>query len=146
MELQPELEWNSYADALRAAGATVHDFASFGTWQGEWWAKVTLPDGRTGFVGGSFGSCSHCDAFQSEFGDAEPRCADHRYQWKATPETEACAACAIAAADYQVRLVAFGAEYLDNLQTADAALVEARRNLSWDGGAEAMVAWLEARA
>ena len=57
----------SYQEALEAAGATVHAFEFFGSYQGDWWAKVTY-NGETGWVHGSYGSCSGCDAFEAEFG------------------------------------------------------------------------------
>ena len=43
---------SSYIDALRAAGATVHAGRSFGSYQGDWLARVTY-NGVTGFVAGS---------------------------------------------------------------------------------------------
>jgi hypothetical protein len=56
-----------YELALIAAGATVHDFERFGSYQGDWLARVTLPDGRTGWIKDYYGSCSGCDAFEAEF-------------------------------------------------------------------------------
>ena len=53
-----------YSDALRAAGAEVHEFERFGSYQGTWCAKVTFED-KAGFVIGSFGSCSGCDSIQA---------------------------------------------------------------------------------
>jgi hypothetical protein len=56
-----------YQNALEAAGATVHDFTEFGSYQGTWLARITY-NGITGWIEGSYGSCSGCDAFQAEFG------------------------------------------------------------------------------
>lgn len=56
----------SYKLCLEKAGAKVHKFESFGSYQGEWWALVTF-NGETGWINGSYGSCSGCDAFEAEF-------------------------------------------------------------------------------
>ncbi len=53
-----------YDDALRLAGAEVHAYESFGSYQGIWLAKVTY-QGKTGWVRGYFGSCSGCDGLQA---------------------------------------------------------------------------------
>lgn len=57
----------SYKEALEAAGATVHAMENFGSYQGDWQAKVTY-DEKTGWIQGCFGSCSGCDAFEGEIG------------------------------------------------------------------------------
>ena len=51
----------SYELALEEAGAKVLEFQSFGSFQGEWWAKVEY-NGEIGWVAGCYGSCSGCDA------------------------------------------------------------------------------------
>lgn len=107
----------SYAEAMEAAGAKVLAFEEFGSYQGEWWAKVEF-NGVTGFVGGSYGSCSGCDAFQSEFGYGSA---------SETPE----------------KLAAFGLSYLDNIITIDEAVAIANKNSSWDVEADEMVKWLK---
>ena len=56
-----------YLESMEAAGATVHEFRHFGSYQGEWYAHITY-EGDTGWVRGTYGSCSGCDAFQDEFG------------------------------------------------------------------------------
>lgn len=58
----------SYKKCLELAGAEVIVFQYFGSYQGDWWAKVRY-NGQMGWVNGSFGSCSACDAFEFEFGD-----------------------------------------------------------------------------
>ena len=49
----------SYCQALEAAGAKILQFKSFGSYQGDWWAKVEY-NGEIGWVAGSYGSCSGC--------------------------------------------------------------------------------------
>lgn len=77
----------SYEEALQAAGAEVLEFEQFGSYQGDWWAKVRYKD-ELGWVQGSYGSCSGCDAFESEFGCAEDYCSEHAYQ-----HNDDCPAC-----------------------------------------------------
>lgn len=55
-----------YAYAIKKAGAEVHIFGEFGDYQGTWCAKVTYQN-ITGWVIGSYGSCSGCDTFEAEF-------------------------------------------------------------------------------
>ena len=57
----------SYECALKAAGCNVVEIEYFGSYQGDWYAAVEI-DGEKGVVTGSHGTCSHCDAFESEFG------------------------------------------------------------------------------
>lgn len=110
----------SYEEALGAAGATVIDFKEFGSYQGDWWALVRF-NGQVGFVTGSYGSCSGCDAFQAEMGYGDER----------TPE----------------KMRAFGMRYLvDGLTDYDKALKEASRNIEWDHDAEEMVTWVKTHA
>ena len=112
----------SYEEAMTAAGANVLRFEQFGSYQGDWFALVQY-NSETGWVHGSYGSCSGCDAFEGEFGWS-----DHER------------------ADYQERLADFGRGYLDGLLTQEQALAEARRYIEWDSDAADMVAFLEAHA
>lgn len=124
----------AYHEALEAAGATVHAFESFGSYQGEWWAKVTTA-GRTGWVGGSYGSCSGCDAFEGEFGwGGDEFCDQHRYN-----STPTCEDCSVAKAAHDEKLARFGQDYLDGVITQDEAEAQANRNLSWDLDAQEML-------
>lgn len=112
-----------YEKALTAAGVAVTDFEQFGSYQGDWWARVRFPNGETYFVTGSYGSCSGCDAFDAEFGwndDEKP--------------------------GYLHRLRDFGREYLTNCFTPEQAIQEASRNLEWDSGAQQMVDWIKERS
>lgn len=108
----------SYKQALEAAGAQVVSFQEFGSYQGDWFAKVVY-QGKTGWVSGYYGSCSGCDAFEAEFGwndDEKP--------------------------DYQTRLATFGKEYLDDIKTQEEAEAKAAKNLSWDIDAEEMLKFI----
>lgn len=105
-----------YKDALEAAGATVHAFESFGSYQGEWIASVSY-EGKDGFVHGWYGSCSGCDAFEAEFGWDDPEDAD--------------------------KLARFGRRYLDDLTEKGELLREFKEQATWDMGAEDIVSWLQ---
>jgi len=112
----------SYEQALKAAGAEVHCFENFGSYQGDWWAKVTY-NGVTGWINGSCGSCSGCDAFKGEF------------QWGDDEKS-----------DYQERLARFGAEYLDRIYTQEDAETKSLEHADWDLEADEVCKYLKANA
>lgn len=60
-------EDNPYLASLKAV-TKVRAFKDFGSYQGDWLAY--LENGS--WVRGSYGSCSHCDAYQAEFDTKEP--------------------------------------------------------------------------
>jgi hypothetical protein len=130
----------SYQQAMEAAGAKVLAYEEFGSYQGDWLAKVVY-NGETGFVQGTFGSCTGCDAFQAEFDYSEPFCEDHQYQYPRN--TEPCDTCKVKESEYQTRLADFGRNYLLSVQTYEEALKYAKRNSDWDSEANEMVKWLE---
>src|SRR5882762_8636559 len=98
----------SYKEAIEFAGATVKAFESFGSYQGDWIAKVDFK-GKIGWIQGSYGSCSGCDAFEAEFG----------YKDKAD-------------SGYNDKLCNFGLLYLDNIVTQKQIEAFAAANISWD--------------
>ena len=93
----------SYQRALEAAGARIIAFEEFGSYQGTWVARVEY-GGETGWVIGSYGSCSGCDAFEAEFG------------WSDPDEDE---------------LAAFGKTYLDGLLNQEQAEKHAGEYAEW---------------
>jgi hypothetical protein len=134
----------SYHEALEAAGATVHAFQEFGSYQGDWWAKVTYQDNR-GWVHGSYGSCSGCDAFQGEFDYATEKCEEHRYEYCA--DTSACEGCKSAIAEYQSRLADFGRGYIEGcLMSQEEAEKDAGQHAEWDSGAPAMLEFVKSNS
>jgi hypothetical protein len=110
---------SDYRQALEAAGANVLVFDSFGDWQGSWIALVVY-EGALGWVQGSFGSCDHCDAFQSEFG------------WDSDFVCE----------DVQDRLAQFGRTYLDDLMTTEEILGHYDPHADWDDDSASAAAWV----
>ena len=136
----------SYEGAMEAAGATVHTFEQFGSYQGEWFAKVTYND-ITGWVSGSFGSCSGCDSKPNSMttnrktpsrrggvpgGEAKAR-AERREQYGA------------AVVAFKERYADFGRGYLDNILTQEQAEEQASKNLEWDSQAQGMLDYLVAQ-
>lgn len=108
----------SYQEALIAAGANVIAFEHFGDWQGSWVALVEYK-GERGWVQGSFGSCSHCDSFEAEFG------------WFDEEEE-----------DYQERLASFGESYLGGLQTTEQVAKHFDDDAEWDSDSEEAAEWI----
>lgn len=133
----------SYAQAMEAAGATVHDYARFGSYQGDWLADVTFDGGR-GIIAGSYGSCSGCDAFEATFGynDSDDGCSEHSYE-----KRDDCVACTAQGDAYFEKLRDFGIAYLDRVMNEDelaryrAEMVE---QSGWDSDAPAIIDWLDA--
>lgn len=70
----------SYQLTLEKAGAKVLDTHYTGSYQGSWGSIVEY-NGEKLLVTGAYGSCSGCDAFQSEFDyfDTEPEERDGKY-------------------------------------------------------------------
>lgn len=133
----------TYEGALVAAGATVHNFSQFGSYQGDWWAFVTLADGRTGWINGSYGSCSGCDALEAEFDYGVDKCEAHR--WEYDDKTKPCAECDRAKAEADAKFAAFGAGYLDGLMSQEDAEKKASEHLEWDSDAPEMVSFIQSR-
>lgn len=104
-----------YSEALEAAGAKIIAFQEFGSYQGDWFAFVEY-QGKCGWVQGSYGSCSGCDAFESEFSYTPISCSEHEYEDKSGLD---CSDCESVLADYKKRLAEFGASYLDGFQNQD---------------------------
>ena len=117
----------SYQSALEAAGAAVREFESFGSYQGEWVAVVEYK-GERGWVQGSFGSCSHCDAFEAEFGWG--------FEEDGVESKE----------QYQARLASFGESYLDGLETTEQVAQHFDRNAEWDSESEEAAKWVREMA
>jgi len=104
----------SYQGALEAAGAKVLAFSKFGDYQGTWWAKVAF-EGKVGWVTGSFGSCSGCDAIEGEF-DSE------NATWPS--------------------FIEFGLRYLENIVSQEQVEQSATKDSEWDLEAEGVLRWL----
>lgn len=127
---------NSYKEAMEKAGAEVELFEEFGDYQGSWWAKVSYK-GKAGWVNGSFGSCSGCDAFLGEFDYEGYKCEEHRYE--SDEKSSNCDDCKKKKSEYDERLAEFGKGYLDEILTKDEAIKKASENIEWDMDAQGMI-------
>jgi len=136
----------SYELAMEKAGATVHVFESFGSYQGDWWAKVTY-NGKTGWINGSYGSCSGCDAFQAEFGGGGHYVGEDYESEYHSEYTDGFpfADCQKCADDIQ-KLADFGRSYLDYMLTQAEAEKRASENIEWDMDAEPMLKFVQENA
>ena len=108
----------SYRDSLEAAGAEVLQFAKFGDYSGQWFAKVRY-NGETGWIQDWFGSCTMCDAFEAEFG----------YEYDED-------------ADYEERLANFGKRYLGTILPAEHYLPKIDEYANWDIESVEAAAWI----
>ena len=102
-----------YKTCLELAGANVLAFETFGSYQGDWLAFV-VHNGQKGIVKGSYGSCTVCDAFQSEFNYGEPYIFNGKYYNRENTSGKDCSKeeyeKAITA--YNQKLIDFGKSYL----------------------------------
>ena len=106
----------SYQQALEAAGATIHAFEFFGSYQGEWIAKI----GEDQYIMGWYGSCSGCDAFEAEFG-----------------------VCNSDAPDFEERIADFGRGYTEGEPYTKNDLLELfKKQVEWDTNAQEVIDWL----
>ena len=103
-----------YREAMEKAGAIVESFREFGSYEGSWLAKVNY-NGIYGWVKGDFGSCSYCDAFEAEFGNAI--CDVHMYS--GNTDTNDCEECKTLEESYEPRLSNFGKRYLENIYSQE---------------------------
>jgi hypothetical protein len=133
-----------YGEALETAGAKVLLFKEFGSYQGDWWAKVQY-NGREGWINGSYGSCSGCDSFQAEFGCESHLCGEDEYYdpfYNDDGFRENCTVCQ----NLKKKLKSFGEGYLDNIYTQEEAEKKCSENIEWDSGAEEMLNFIKGNA
>ena len=131
----------SYQKCIKLAGANVLLFKEFGSYQGDWWAKVEY-NNKTGWINGSYGSCSGCDAFLGEFDFDSHEHKDNSYvNYYDMPEQykENCIECQ----DLVKRMKEFGKSYLDDIMTQEKAEIEASKNLEWDLDAQEMFDYIK---
>lgn len=133
-----------YQEAMQAAGAEVHEFNEFGSYQGDWWAKVTYK-GQTGWVTGYYGSCSGCDAFRGEFGYADHTCNGKKYYdpfYDDDKFRDGCETCQ----SLKERFIKFGESYLEVIMSQEKAEAQASADIEWDMDAQEMVDFLRSHS
>lgn len=100
-----------YRQAMETAGAEVLAYETFGDYQGTWIAKVRY-NGIEGWVSGSYGSCSGCDAYEADIGSSYHKCGDITWH---SPEYDGynpgCPDCD----ERKEKVRAFGAHYLEDI-------------------------------
>jgi hypothetical protein len=106
----------SYEQSFEAAGAKVLAIEYFGSYQGTFVAHVEY-QGKRGWIVSEYGSCSGCDAFESEF------------SWSKEQSPE--------------NLAAFGKEYLDDLWTDDEILGKVAKHSDYSVEDGEMLKWVE---
>jgi len=107
-----------YKKCLEKADAKVLEYKEFGSYQGDWLAFVEYK-GEKGIVHGSYGSCSGCDSFQSEFNyDTEPEINKNKFYKNGNIWDEECECTKEeyyeAVKIYEQRLSDFGKRYLES--------------------------------
>ncbi len=115
---------------MKAAGAEVICYKEFGSYQGDWLAKVSF-EGETFWIRDCFGSCSVCDAFKADVGWSP---------WNDDSQAEVDA--------YREKVRAFGARLLEPQErlTFDAVLAAVSEDVEWDSDAQEMVDFVRANA
>jgi len=131
-----------YKEALQVAGADVLAYKTFGSYQGDWWAKVRY-NGQVRYVHGYYGSCSGCDRIASAL---DSHNSGDDYHWSTDLDfleenRGTCEGCKIA---YN-KLKDIGEDYLENdsYLTLEEAIDKASEHLDWDLDAQSMVDWLK---
>lgn len=109
---------DGYEWAMEMAGAKVMAYKSFGSYQGDWFAKVEYKD-KTYWIKGGYGSCPGCDAWNAECDYKEKTLK----QWKTF-------------------CTKFAKPYLNDPLTFEEVMKHATENLDWDTEAIEIVKWL----
>lgn len=132
-----------YQKCMELAGANVILFERFGSYQGDWWAKVEY-EGKTGWVTGSYGSCSGCDAFEAEFGFESHYEDEENYEGyhDCYDLKDGCEKCE----ELKNKMAEFGEQYLDDIMSQEEAEEKASENLDWDMDAQEMIDFIKANA
>jgi hypothetical protein len=134
---------DKYIKSLELAGADIRAFESFGSYQGDWWAKATY-NGSTGWVNGCFGSRSACDSFLAEFEFKHHDCINGDECYSPVEENwdfrDGCKECQATKA----RIIEFGGRYLKNILSQKEAERIAEEDVEWDMNAQEMVDFIKA--
>jgi hypothetical protein len=111
---------NPYHWVLEEAGAKVFAFQDFGSYQGDWLAKVEYK-GKQGWIRDCYGSCSGCDSFEAE----------SRYENRTKKEWHDFA-------------TAFAKDYLDEIRSWEEVYAEfTKEEEDWDTDRKEIVKFLE---
>lgn len=114
-----DTDQNPYEWALIAAGAEVLVFNAFGSYQGDWLAKVNY-QGQIGWIHDYYGSCSVCDAFEADLG----------YDYGDAGYKEE-------------KVISFAKRYLDEIGSYEEVFEDISKNSSWDMEAQKMMNFMK---
>ena len=117
----------SYKELLYRICDKVYCFEEFGSYQGDWWAKVKYK-GKTGWVHGYFGSCAGCDELEAVRDDIYDCLNDEEAQ-----------------KIYDNAVDEFKRSYLqpEYILSQEEAEKEAQENVNWDMEAQEMVDFIK---
>ena len=135
------MSYGNYQWAMELAGAKILAFESFGDYQGTWIAKV-IYNNSIRWISGSYGSCSGCDAFESEvetWHDSD----DENYHSISNYidiKFKDCAQCQVLLEGVKD----FGKGYLEDERSYKQLLESAKERADWDYDVKDVIAFLEA--
>lgn len=127
--VEPDDGYADYKFALEVAGAKVLAYQTFGSYQGDWLAKVEY-EGQQFWIHDYFGSCSGCDAMEAEiessYGDDGEGYLGHEKE----------------------KLAAFGKRYLEpeNRLTYEQVSAKAAEHSAYDVDADEMINFVKQHA
>lgn len=110
------MEYETYEELLKDICEEVYCYGEFGSYQGDWYAKVKY-NGKICWIHGLYGSCSGCDWLQAQY-------------WKKDA--------------YAIRQ-SFITEYLEPsmILTQEEAEKEASKDIDWDFEADEVLAFIK---
>lgn len=134
---------SDYADCLRLAGAEILAYETFGSYQGDWIAKVRY-SGQVYWIRGYYGSCTHCDGLKAELNFDYHYCENDSVFRDELSEymenVEFCEECAKVLTKARI----LGESYLENDNFSYQELLKKfEEDSEWDYDAREVVRWLK---
>jgi hypothetical protein len=130
-----------YKTVLEMAGAKVICFKKFGSYQGDWWAKVDF-NGIISWVHGWYGSCSGCDTIDAISSSHPWDVEDDHFLYGIGELKNDCPDCQ----KIKQQFLDVGTNYLNDLHTQEEAENLADRDLEWDLDAHEMLKFIKENA
>lgn len=130
-----------YKEAIEIAGAKVIAYKKFGSYQGDWIAKIEI-DGQIKYIHDYYGSCTVCDNFEAEFYSSDDHeCENDIFYSPAyfnQPFRDNCQQCQTE----KHKLIEFGKKLIDKAISFEECIFKISENIEWDMEVEPMVNWL----
>lgn len=144
-----EISWLTYDGVLEFSGAEILSWARFGSYQGDWCAKVKFKDEEF-WLHGYFGSCSVCDSLQAEIEWFPNSYEDYKFwynsNWHEDPDlSDVHEDLFVKQAEEHIQSVKdFGLRLLNNCREEWESLYkQAKEQSEWDSEGDDMVKFLE---